>query len=196
MVIAVADRLEELELSTAQLTDCALMAASKLHYLSIGGWRNVSKRAIAAVAGRIRTLKLRACPISDDMLAPLARSPQLQELDLSALRAPSYERNILTDAGLKRALAARRIRTLNLQGRSKLTGSFLAALTSLETLNVSFCPLITADAVVPLAGHLRRLEHHYSGIRMDGLAMLSSADRAHDVHLAAEMPEGRSHKAA
>lgn len=199
VIIAVADGLEELELSSAsRLNGHALEAASKLHSLTVCGWHSVSKRAIAAVAGRIRTLKLPRSYVSDDALAPLAGSTQLLDLDISGLHLPRHERARVSDAGLKRALAGTRIRSLNLSGRDKLTGSFLTALAgSLETLDVSFCSSIAASAVMPLAGRLHRLAWHYSGIRTTDLISLSSADRAPDATGAAAAEAGRrSHEAA
>jgi hypothetical protein len=168
IILAVAAGLEKLTLLGSQLvTGRSIAACTSLRHFSANSWPNVSKTAIAAIAGSVRTLELSRSPVTDQMLAPLAGSVHLTELDISGLGLPRRHRLFaphLSDEGLARALGGTRVRKLGLSGCDKLTGSFLGALTSLEDLNVSFCSKITGSALLPLAARLKHCEMKYSGV--------------------------------
>ena len=179
IILAIAGGLEELTLTGASqlVTGRSISACSSLRTFVASAWPHVSTRAIAAIAG-VRKLILARCPVTDAMLAPLAGSSSLIELDVSSMWGMQHRRQLvqcITDAGLARVLAGTRIRTLNVSGRDKLTGSFLGALASLEDLDVRFCSMLAGAALLPLAGRLQRLECQYSGVSAADVSLVAAA---------------------
>ena len=130
------------------VTAASLAHAKKLRSLTASSWR-VSQRAIAAVAGSLRVLKLHGClGVDDTVLAPLAGSA-ITELFVSV--APA-----LTDAGLAAALAGTRVRSLGVSSCRGISGACFAALAELKELDVSYTP-VGDSALAPLAGRLRKI---------------------------------------
>ena len=160
--------LDELGLLTGacelDFSDCYFITGESLrvlpavvHTLKFGCCRSMSDKGLLAIAHctSLIRLELFGCPrLSDQGLLAVKNFQQLQVLDLGGCTK-------ISDEGVQDALAhLTQLRTLKLRHCHRITNlSFVAELTSLQSLDLSWCASVTDDSLTALTTllHLRHL---------------------------------------